>query len=290
MMKSHLLRNMVFTAIGLVLLIMLTACAGVGTNANGSITSITGTISSVNTANHSVTLSVGGTSYTVNGLSDQEVQTLQSQIGKTYTVQVTQNSDGSYTLTVGTNPTQTNATPGVNETPDTTETPGTTETPDATETTSSTGSFTLVGPVQSASSSSLTVTMPDGTALTIAITAQTDQSDLNGAQLSAGQKVKVDVVGNATGLSADKIKLADSGDQADANTIDFKGTTTQAVGSDHMLHFTVGNRAFSYALSSSADLSDFGNNANGIASGTQVKVKVQFNGTTGVVIKVSNNN
>ena len=284
MMKAHLLRKLTFTVASLVLLILFTACAGVGTNANGSSSSINGTISSVSAPNHSVTLSVNGTSYTVNGLSDAEVQTLQSQIGKTYTVQVTQNSDGSYSITGGTNPTQTNATPGINETPEATESPA------STASVSSVGSFTLVGPVQNVSSSNLAVTMPDGTTLTIAITAQTDQSDLNGAQLSVGQKVKVDVAGNSTGLSADKIKLADSGDQADANTIEFKGTTTQAVGSDHILHFSVGNHSFSYAISSSTDLGDFNNNANSIANGTQVKVKVQFNGTTGNIIKVSNNN
>ena len=98
------------------------------------------------------------------------------------------------------------------------------------------------------------------------------------------------MTGTSSGLSADKIKLADSGDQADANTIEFKGTTTQVVGSDHMLHFSVGNHSFNYAIGSSADLGDFNNNASSIASGTQVKVKVQFSGTTGTVIKVSNNN
>lgn len=284
-MKVHPLSKIVLSVISLVLLIMLTACAGVGTNTNGSVTSITGTITSVDAANHSVTLSVGGTSYTVNGLSDQEVQALQSQVGKIYTVQVTQNSDGSYSLTVGTNPTpSTNQTPGVNETPEPSETP------EPTGQASSNGSFTLVGPVQSASASSLTVTMPDNTALTIAITPQTDQSDLNGAQLSAGQKVKVDVLGSASGLSAEKIKPADAGDLADATTIDFKGVTTQAVGSDHVLHFTVGNHAFSYAISSSADVSDFNGNASSIASGTSVKVKVQFSGTSGTIIKISNNN
>ena len=283
-LKSHLVRKIVVTAVSLVLLILLTACAGVGTNANGSVTSITGTITGVSTSNNSVTLSVGGTSYTVNGLSTQEVQALQSQTGKTYTIQVTQNSDGSYSITVGTNPT-----PAANETPGVNETPEPSETPDSTETPNSTGSFTLVGPVQNASSSSLTVTMPDGTALSIAINAQTDQSDLNGAQLNAGQKVKVDVIGTSSGLSADKIKLADSGDQADANTIEFKGATTQAVGSDHMLHFNVGNHSFSYVIGSSADLGDFNGNASSIASGTPVKVKVQFNGTTGTIIKVSNN-
>lgn len=279
-MKSHLLRKIMLTAASLVLLILLTACAGVGTN--GAVTSVTGTITGVNAANHSVTLSVGGTSYTINGLNDQEVQALQNQIGKTYTVQVTQNSDGSYSITLGTNPTPaTNETPGVNETPDATETP------EATETTSSTGSISLVAVAQNVSSSSLTVTLPDATSLTIAITAQTDTSDLHGA-LNTGQKVKVEADATSSGFTATKIKLADSGD--DANTVEFQGLTTQAVGSDHVLHFTVGNHSFNYALNSSTDLGDFNNNASSIANGTPVKVKVQFNGSTGVVTKVSNNN
>ena len=288
-MKSHLLSKIVFTLVSLVMLVLFTACAGATTDANGSITSITGTITTVNPANHSVTLSVGGTSYTINGLSDQDVQGLQSQIGKTYTVQVTHNADGSYSLTVGTNPAQTTATPGVNQTPEGTETPEASETPNSTETTGSQGSFDFIGTVQNVSSTSLNSTLPDGTALVIAITAQTDQSDLNGARLSVGQKVKVDVIGTSSGLSAEKIKIADAGDQNDANTIEFKSTLTQTIGTDHLVHFSVGNQRFSYALSSSADLSDFNNNASSIATGTSVKIKVQFNGTTGTAIKVSNN-
>ena len=285
-MKLHLLRKLILTVASLVLLIMFTACAGVGTNANGTATtSITGTITSVNATNHSVTLSVSGQAYTVNGLSDQEALALQGQIGKTYTIQVTQNSDSSYSITVGTNPTQANnATPGINGTPEATETPS------STETASSNGSFTLIGSVQSVNSSNLTVTMPDGTALSIAISAQTDQSELNGAQLSVEQKIKVDVTGDANGLTADKLKIPDAGDLASASTIEFKGTTTQTVGSDQMLHFIVGNHSFGYPINSSTDLGDFNNSASNITSGTAVKVTVQFNGTTGSVTKVSNNN
>src|SRR6185437_8039435 len=191
----------------------------VGTN--GAVTSVTGTITGVNAANHSVTLSVGGTSYTINGLNDQEVQALQSQIGKTYTVQVTQNSDGSYSLTVGTNPTPvTNETPGVNETPEATETP------DSTGTATSTGSISLVALAQNVSSSSLTVILPDATSLTIAITAQTDRSDLNGT-LNTGQKVKIEANATSNGFTATKIKPADSGD--DTTVVEFQGSTTQAV-------------------------------------------------------------
>lgn len=281
-MKAQPLQKIVFSIVGLVLLVLFTACAGVGTN--GSTISITGTITDVNPANHSVTLSAGSQSYTINGLTDQQVQELQSQKGQTYTIQATQNSDGSYTITVGNGPVQANG-----------QTPGTNGiTPTATGASSTTGVpgsiSSLVGPVQNVSSSSLTVTMPDGTALTMAITVQTNQSKLNGAPLSVGQKVKVDVTGTTTGLFAKEIKIADAGDLNDANTLDFQGTTTQAVGSDRVLHFLVGNHPFSYTLGPTANLNDFNGNAGNIASGTVVKVKVQFNGTTGSVIKVSNAN
>lgn len=284
-MKTHLLRKIIVSIVGITLLILFTACAGVGTNASGTVTSITGTVTGVNAADHSVTLSAGGQSYTVKGLNDQEVQLLQGQVGRTYTLQVTQNSDGSYTITVGTGPTQANnETPGVNETPEATATP------DPTETFAATGSISsLVGMAQNVSSSSLTINLPDGTALVIAITAQTDES-LDGAQLSNGQWVKVDVNGTSGGFVATKIKQADSGDQNDANTVKFTGTTTQAVGSDQVLHFVVGNHVFSYVINSTADLGDFNDSASNIASGTQVNVTVQFNGTTGAVMKVSNAN
>lgn len=280
-MQSPLLRRLVLSVAALVLLIMLTACAGVGTNSNGSASSITGTITTVNAANHSVTLATSNQAYTVNGLSDQEVQALQGQVGKTYTIQVTRNSDGSYSITEGTNPMEvTDATSGVNGILEATATP------DSTTAMNAPGNFTLVGSVQSISSNSLTVLMPDRTPLTIAITPQTDQSPLEGTQLSTGQKVKVDVIGASNGLIADELRIPDADDLANATTIDFKGATTQTVGPDHMLHFNVGTRAFSYTLSPAADLDDFNGDAGNIASGTPVRVRVQFNGTTGSVIRI----
>jgi len=282
-MKSHLLRKLVLTVVSLVLLILVTACAGVGTNANGSISSVTGTITSVDTVNHTVTLSVGGTSYTVKGLNDQAVQTLQNQVGKTYTVQVTQNSDSSYSITVGTNPTlAVNQTPGVNGTSEGKETPEASETPNTTETGNATGSIYVIAVAQNVSSSSLTVTLPDNTALTIAINAQTDKSHLDNDIVSNGQKVIIEANANSSGFIATKIKPADNGD--DMNTVEFKGTTTQAPGVDHVLHFTVGNHQFSYMLRSHVDLDTFNNSA--IPSGAPVKVTVDFNGTTGIVTKV----
>ena len=279
MTKFHLWRKIVFGVVGLVLLVMFTACSGVGSN--GTINGITGTITAVDAAHHTVTVSVNGQSYTIGGLSDQETQALQSQIGKMYHLQVTQNSDGSYSITVGTNPTlATSGTPGVDETPEANETPNATEPPSA-------GSISFTGTVQSVSGSSLAVMMPDGsTSITMAINAQTDRSDLNGAQLHNGQLVKVDADVSGSGFVATKVKVASSSD----NTVDFKGKTTQAVGSDNVLHFSVGSQNFNYTISSTADLGDFGGHASSIASGTFVKVKVQFNGSTGSVIKVGNAN
>jgi len=286
MTTTHLWRKFVASACGLILLVLLTACAGVGTN--GAITSITGTISKVDPASHSMTLTVSGQNYTISGLSDQEIQTLQTQVGKTYTVHVTQNSDGSFSLTIGTNPTlANNQTPGVNEGPEGTETPESGETPSAS---SQAESISFTGPVQNASSSTLTATLPDGSALTVAINAQSDLSGLNGAQLHSGQSVKVEALASTNGFVAEKITLADAGDQNDAHTVDFKGHASGPVGSDKILHFTVGGHAFSYTLGNSVDLSDFGGNASAISSGTAIKVTVVFNGTTGSVSKVSNAN
>ena len=63
--------------------------------------------------------------------------------------------------------------------------------------------------------------------------------------------------------------------------------TTSAVGSDHVIHFNVGKKSYSFTLSSTADLGDFNGNAQSIQSGAQVKVKVQYNGSTPTVLKIS---
>jgi hypothetical protein len=285
MTTTHLWRNIVRSAFGLILLVLMTACAGVGGLNGTTVTSITGTITNVDAANHSITLAVSGQNYTISGLSDQDIQTLQAQKGKTYTVHVTQNSDGSFSITVGTNPTLApNETPGVNEGPEGTETP---ETPSAS---SQADSISFTGPVQNASSSSLTATLPDGSALTVAINAQSDLSGLSGAQLHTGQSVKVDALASAHGFVAEKIKLADAGDQSDAQTVDFKGHASGPIGADKILHFSVGSQLFSYILGSTVDLSDFGGNASAVSSGTAIKVTVLFNGKTGSVSKISNAN
>jgi hypothetical protein len=270
-MKSPLLKKFVFSVVSLVIMILFAACAGVGTP--GTTITLSGSITKVDTANHSVTITSNGQPYTVTGLTDQEVQALNAQIGKVYTIHVTQNSDGSYTLTTGTEPTPGAETPEPNETP---------------STSTGVGSISFTGPVQSASASSLTVKLPDNSTITMGINASTDQGDLNGAQLSNGQLVNIKASANADGsFTATKIKRADSSDSSN-NTVDFQGQTTQAVGSDNVLNFKVGNKSYSYTISSTAKLDDFGGNAHSIASGAAVKVEVTFTGTTGSVTKVSN--
>ncbi|MGH2508918.1 MAG: DUF5666 domain-containing protein, partial [Ktedonobacteraceae bacterium] len=203
-MKKHMVRTIVLSAVGLVVMLLLAACSGVGTAS--SPTSLSGTITAVNATNHSVTISTGGQSYTITGLSDQEIQALQTQIGKTYTLQVSQNSDGSFTLTAGTQPTPGASTPEPNNNGNT---------PSANVVA---GNISFTGPIQSVSSSSLTVRLPDGSTLTMALNASTDQSDLGGAQLSNGQVVQVEANTNPDGsFTASKVEIADANSD-DANT------------------------------------------------------------------------
>src|SRR5438874_40576 len=70
------------------------------------------------------------------------------------------------------------------------------------------------------------------------------------------------------------------------NTITFQGRTTAAVGSDNVIHFTVGTKSYSFIIPSTADLTAFHGNAQSIQSGTQVQVQVQYNGSTPTVILV----
>lgn len=269
-MKAQTLHKTLLSLIGLVVMLLFAACSGVGTTSGNTLT-ISGTIQSVDAAHHSVTISSNGQTYTITGLSDQTLQALQSQVGKTYTLQVTQNSDGSYALTAGTQPT-----PGT--------TGGTTSGGPSVN-----GSISFTGSVQSASNSSLTVKLPDGSNLAMVLNTTTDLSDMNGAPFSSGQMVKVEASTNADGsFTATKVKHADAGD-SDANTVDFQGATTQTVGSDNVLHFGVGKQRYSYTISSTAEVKDF-SNAQAIPNGASIKVEVQFTGATGNVTKISNVN
>ncbi len=266
--------------IGLLMMILVTACAGVaGTSGN----TITGAIVSVNTAQHSATLNVNGQQVTVSGLTDQQVTTLQAQVGKTYTLQVTQGSGNSYTI-------NSNTTPELIET--NTPQPNVTETTNSTEpqTSLEQGNISFTGKVQSVGNNRIVVSMPNGQTLSMSINSQTDLSDFNGALPTTGTLVKVKATANTDGsFTASTVKPATPGD-LDQNVIDYHGVTTSAVGSDRVLHFKVATKSYSFTIGSTANLSDFNNNAQSIGNNLRVKVEVQFNGATGTVIQVGDSN
>jgi hypothetical protein len=276
-MNQKVVKQMVVGIAAIVVMIMFTACAGVGTTSSNGLTNLTfsGSVVSVNSANHSVTLNVNGQTKTINNIPDNVMSNLQNQVGKFYSIQVTQNSDGTYSIESGTN-----VTPEANETPNTNETSSVNEP----------GSIDFIGNVQSITSSSVVVKLPDGSTLPMSIVSgQTDLSKFNGSLPGVNQVVKVSATANNGSFTATELKPTDAGDLQDQNTVTFKGVTTQAVGSDRVIHFAVGNRSFSFPVVSTAELKDFNGNAQAIASATSVKVNVQFNGTSGTAIDVSNN-
>lgn len=277
-------------------MLLVSACAGVantgastssGTSGTNGSTTIVGSVQSVNASAHSVTLTVNGQQYTIGGLSDQEIADLQQHVNKTYTVQVTQNG-GSYTLTTGTTPAETdNAISGVTpvaSTGNTTTGTGVNEP----------GSIDFIGKVQSASASSLVINLPNGDPLTLGLTVQTDRSDLNGTQISNGQLIHAKALANPADGSflASKLSLPDNKDiqnPAKLNAVDIAGVTTGAVGSDNVLHVKVGNKAFDLALNANTEMKDFGT-PQAIAANQPVKVNVLYNGSSATLLKVSNGN
>jgi hypothetical protein len=268
-MNQKVVKQIVVGIAALVLMVLLSACAGVGTSGGVTNIPVSGTIVSADLAHHTVTISVNGQTKTINNVPDNIITFLQGQIGKVYSFQVTQNADGSYNIQAGTN-----VTPEANETPNSEGTPGAGQ-PEA-------GSITFIGNVKSSGNGSITVSMPDGSSLT-ASTAGADLGDFNGSLPATGKSVKVDVTGNTDGsFTATKIGNVDSSE--DPNQVEFQGVTTQALGSDRVIHFTVGNKSYSFTIPSTVDLSDFGGN---IASGATVKVTVEYSGATGTVTKVS---
>ena len=292
--KNHRVQTIVLGIVGVVLMVLFSACSGVtGNGGPGTTYKITGQISTTSSASHSVTLTVNGQSVTITGLTDQELTALQSQVGKTYTIVATQNSDGSYTISNGTTPVNTSNTPGVTtgietDTPEAGQTPEPSQTPEPAG--SVQNSIQFIGKVQSVSSSSITVAMPDGTNVSMSIVnGQTDMSDFNGTLPANGQLIKAEANANADGsYTATKLGTTDSGDVASQNVVTFQGSTTSAVGSDNVIHFKVGNKSYSYTIGSGADLGDFNNSAQAIGNNQAVKVDVTFQGSTGTVTKVSN--
>lgn len=292
-MKKTLLNHLRLTIVGMCaifVMLLVSACSGVaGSNGSASGT-ITGSVVAVSAANRSVTLNVNGQQITVNGLTDQQVTAIQSQVGKTYTinVQAAQTGTNTYAISAGTEPTETdNATPEVNVT--NTETDNNT----ATNGTNEPGNINFIGKVQSSNGSSLVAIMPGNQTLTMNIVnGQTEIKNLNVNQLN-GQTIKVTAVANADGsFMASKLEATDSGDLQDTvklNTLDLQGVTTQAVGANNTIKVKVGNKVYTFTLSATTQLKDFAN-AQAIAANQNVKLEVLFNGSNANVQKVENGN
>jgi hypothetical protein len=277
-MNQKVVKQIVVGIAALVLMIMFTACAGVGTTTSSGLTNLTlsGSLVSVDATNHTVTLSVNGQTRTIKNIPDNVISNLQGQVGKFYVIQVTQNSDGSYNIQSGTN-----VTPEANETPNS----------NGTSSVNEPGSIDFIGSVTSSSNGVIAVRMPDGSTLQMSIVnGQTDLSKFNGVLPGVGQVIKVSAIANNGSFTAKELKPTNSGDLQDQNTVTIQGITTQAVGSDRVIHLTVGNRSFNFPIASTAKLKDFSGNAQSIGNGTSVKVKVQYNGTSGSALDVSNNN
>ena len=136
------------------------------------------------------------------------------------------------------------------------------------------------------STSSIVVSMPDGNSLSMIITSETDLSDFDNELPSVGKLIKVEAIANTDGsFTAAKLSHERS-DDPDINVITYQGVTTSAVGADHVIHFKVGRKGYTFTIPSSADLEDFNNNAQAIHVNLAVKVKVRFHESKGTVIKV----
>jgi hypothetical protein len=270
-MKSLNVRHVLVSGAVLLVMILFSACAGVG---NGQQTQKTLTGSIVSASGSTVVISINGQQDTIKNVPASIVQELQSQVGKVYSIQVQTNSDGSFSIVGGTNVTLDNSegTPEVGNTPTTTEQ----------------GSIEFFGTVKAHGNNSVTVSMPDGSQLSMTLNG-TDLGDFNNALPGVGTSVNVQASTNPDGsFNAEKLSQVDSTDAT--NQVTFQGVTTSAVGSDNVIHFTVGNKPYSFTISSGADLGDFNNSAQQIQNGTPVKVEVQYTSSTSItVLKVSNN-
>jgi len=275
------LRLLVVSVCSLFIMVLFTACSGtlIGSAGPNGGTQVTGSVVSVNPQTHSVVLNVNGQQVTVSGLTDAQVQALQTQVGKQYTVQVTQAGTSTYSITAGTDPQEDdNGTPGITAQ----------NTPEANEP----GSIEYIGSVQSSGNGSITVRMPDGQSLQMNIVnGQSDLGDLNGSLPGVGQFVQVKAVANPDGsFMLSKLDLPKADDMQQQNVVTYQGVTISAVGADNKLNFKVGNKSFGYQIGTGADLKDFTNNAQSIGNNMTVKVKVVFSGSTGSVMSVDNAN
>ncbi len=100
---------------------------------------------------------------------------------------------------------------------------------------------------------SLVVTMPTGGTLSFTTNGATDLKDWNNGLPGVGTHVKVEVNANSDGsFTATKVGNVDNNN--DTTQAQYTGVTTAAIGSDHVLHFKVGNQSFSFPIASNADL------------------------------------
>ena len=183
------------------------------------------------------------------------------------------------TTTTGTTATPTSATHG---SPTATQPTGATATPVAFKA----GGISFIGPVKSSSSGSIVMSAPDGKTYTLAINAQTDLSGYGGTPPPVGASVNMDAIVNPDGsFTATILKPAVQGDP-DLNVIAYTGVTTSAVGADRVIRFTVGTKSYTFTIPATADLTDYGGNAQAIGINASVKVKVLFPANT--VVKVGN--
>ena len=183
--------------------------------------------------------------------------------------------------TIGTTATTTSAT----QVPPTATQPSA---PTATPVAFKAGGISFIGPVKSITSSSLVMSAPNGQTFTLAINAQTDSSAFGGSLPTVGASVNMDSAINPDGsLTATILKPAQAGDP-DLNVIAYTGITTSAVGADRVIHFTAGIKSYTFPIPTTADLSDFGGNAQAIGNNVSVKVKVQFPAKT--IVSIGNPN
>lgn len=275
-------RGLLVGIVALIVLLVVSACTGIAGTTTGSTSTITGTVVSVNATQHSAVLNVNGQQVTVTGLTDQQVAALQTQVGKTTTLAVT---GSGATVTISTNAT---IEPAETAAVQSQGTPTAAQlTPTQPATTFAPGSINFLGRVRSVSSTSIAVSMPNGSTLSMNITTLTDRSHFGGGLPATGQLIKVEASANPDGsFTATKLEPTDANDLLDQNIVEYHGVTTRAVGADRVIHFTVGTKRYIFTIGATADVSDFGGNAQAIIANQLVKVKVQFAGSTGTVLKV----
>src|SRR5207249_8926747 len=115
-------------------------------------------------------------------------------------------------------------------------------------------------------SSSLVMTTPTGQTFTMKISPQTNLSGFGGVPPTVGTSVDMDSMANPDGsFTATILKPARAGDP-DVNVIAYTGMTTSAVGANRVIHLTVGLKSYTFTISPTANLSDFGGNAQSIGN------------------------